>query len=311
VRQYRVCGLTIASDRVLPELAPSRPIRDPDWTVRTHRAVDIRPSWFQHVNFPDGRRWMSIARGRGRYVVKFWRLATFEIRLSTRQIRSMPAGRTPARTVRHLLLDQVVPLLAASRNRIALHASAVAAEGGAVAFVGGAGKGKSTIAALLAQAGCPVIADDCLLVERRRGRLVAVPNYPGVRLWPDAMKSLFAGGAPDEAPVAHYTTKRRVGASALPFARAPIPLARIYILGSGRSRRGPDVAIRPRGQVDSLFDLLKFVQCLDIGDRTRISAAFELVGAIVGSTPVKHLMFRRKLSRLHELRDAVLADVRR
>lgn len=309
MRRYRVCGLTIASDRPLPELVRTETSRGPQWTVRTRAPRDTRAAWFRHVRFPDGRRWMSIARRADIYTIKFWRLATFEIHLSQRLIVSRPAGRTPPETIRHLLLDQVIPLVAASRNRVALHGSAVAADGGAVAFVGAAGKGKSTVAALLARAAWPVIADDCLLVERRRGRLVVVPNYPGLRLWPDAVRALFGNGVRHSAPVAHYSTKRRVAAPAVPFARVPMPLRRIYVLGVAPRRSG-QVAIGHRAPAQAMLDLVGFVHCLDVHDRDRIRHIFELVSAIAAGTPIRTLTFRRTLSRLREVRDAVLADLR-
>lgn len=308
MRRYRVCGLTVASDRPLPELARAGARRGPLWTVRTRPPRDTRPAWFRHVRFPDGRRWMSIARAAGVYTVKFWRVATFEIHLAERLIVSMPARRTPPETVRHLLLDQVIPLIAASRNLVALHGSAVATNDGAVAFVGAAGRGKSTVAALLARMAWPVIADDCLLVERRRGRLVVVPNYPGLRLWPDAMLALF-GEARHSTAVAHYSAKRRIAAPTLPFARVPMPLRRIYVLGAV-PRRSDRVAIGLRAPAQAMLDLLGFVHCLDVHDRLRMSHAFELVGAIAAATPIRSLTFRRQLSRLHEVRDAVLADLR-
>jgi hypothetical protein len=309
VKQYRIGGIRIASDLSLPELVPARSRTIPDWTVRTASPRPIRLPWFRHVRFPGGRRWMSIARGENRYVVKFWRLATFDIDISDRLIRSMPGRRTPPETVRHLLLDQVLPLVAASRNRVTLHASAVGTKRGAIAFLGATGKGKSTIAALFAKAGWPVIADDCLLVERRRGQLVTLPNYPGLRLWPDAVNALFTRTT-RSTTVAHYSRKRRVGGTALPFARAPMPLARVYVLGGRVPGRRPGVVIERRGATSGMLDLLRFVHCLDTADRERISTAFDLLGAIAAATPIRTLTFRRTLSRLREVHDAVVADLR-
>jgi hypothetical protein len=298
----------VATDRALPELVSLRGSRRPDWTVRTRGSRIGRPAWFHHVSFPGGRRWMSIAGGGEHYVVRFWKLATFEIHLATRSIVSMPARRTPAETVRHLLLDQIIPLVVSSRDRIALHGSAVTVDGGAVAFVGAAGNGKSTLAAVLAQAGLPVIADDCLLVERRRGPLVAVPNYPGLRLWPDAADVLLPGASQTLARVAHYTPKRRVGASSLPFARSAVPLRRIYVLGGRRLAAGARVAIRGMAPGPGMVELLKCVHCLDVRDRARMGEIFDLLAAIAAATPIRSLAFRRSLPLLGHVRDAVLAD---
>lgn len=56
------------------------------------------------------------------------------------------------------------------RGRLALHASAVAGGGEAIAFAGPSGSGKSTLALQLAdRAGCAFLADDSLAVDRHEG----------------------------------------------------------------------------------------------------------------------------------------------
>jgi hypothetical protein len=191
---------------------------------------------------------------------------------------------------------------------MALHASAVVSESGAVAFVGSAGRGKSTVAALLAQSGWPVLADDCLVLERRGGALLAVPSYPGLRLWPDAAGALFSR-CHDFARVAHYSTKRRVGPPALPWRGRAVPLRRIYVLAGRPPTGGVRIAISPRTRREALFDLLAFAFCLDVEDRVRMGHVFDLAGQIAKTTPVRDLALARGLSRLNGLRAAVDADL--
>ena len=66
------------------------------------------------------------------------------------------------------------------RSRLVLQAGAIDTPLGAIALLGRTGIGKSTLAASLARAGFPLIADDFLLL---RDDIVAVPSYPGLRLW--------------------------------------------------------------------------------------------------------------------------------
>ena len=93
--------------------------------------------------------------------------------------------------MRHLLLDQVMPLVL-SRDRLVLHASAVATPAGAAAFIGFTGAGKSTLAASLSAAGFPILSDDCLVIERDGRGFLARPFYPGARLWPDSVHAVGA-----------------------------------------------------------------------------------------------------------------------
>jgi hypothetical protein len=74
---------------------------------------------------------------------------------------------------------------------VLLHASAVAMDGGAIAFAGQSGAGKSTLLGAFVAAGHTAIADDLLLVEpgaERPARLRAAPGY--LRLWPDSVRAL-------------------------------------------------------------------------------------------------------------------------
>ena len=60
-----------------------------------------------------------------------------------------PSPDADERAVRLCLLGPIVALIPHQRGRLILHASAVAVGGDAIAFLGGQGWGKSTIAAAL------------------------------------------------------------------------------------------------------------------------------------------------------------------
>ena len=72
-----------------------------------------------------------------------------------------------------------------------LHASAVAVDGGAVLLAGGSGAGKPSLAAAFVQRGYGLLADDIagVVVDRER-RATALPAFPCLRLWDDALDSL-------------------------------------------------------------------------------------------------------------------------
>jgi hypothetical protein len=64
-----------------------------------------------------------------------------------------------------LMAGSLAAFLHAARGRTVLHASAVAVDGSALAFVGPSNQGKSTLAALLCSEGASLIADDVLVID--------------------------------------------------------------------------------------------------------------------------------------------------
>jgi serine kinase of HPr protein (carbohydrate metabolism regulator) len=77
-----------------------------------------------------------------------------------------PPGRSAT-----FFLDTVMPLVLSVASRTVLHASAVEHEGEALLFVGASGRGKSTLASVLAGDDDAVMADDAVIIEDSR-RLV-------------------------------------------------------------------------------------------------------------------------------------------
>jgi hypothetical protein len=196
---YRVCDLILGSAVPLPELSPASDVH-PEWMFRPHRHRPLASAvrrWSHHVPAPDGTRFLS---------------ADFAISLRHRTIDCSPTPRTPFYTLRHLLLDHVIPLVLSTQRKLVLHASAVLGPGGVLAFMGPTGSGKSTLGLSLARHGCPVVADDFLLLHEENGRWVAVPSYEGVRLWPETVSELLGEGSAVHRDVSHYTAKQRLGA---------------------------------------------------------------------------------------------------
>jgi hypothetical protein len=98
-------------------------------------------------------------------------------------------------TVRHLLIDQVLPhYLVAAGARTVLHASSVGVQIGdssrAIVFLGPSGAGKSTTAAGCVAAGAALLADDFALLDFSGPNPALVPAGVGVRLWSDVARRI-------------------------------------------------------------------------------------------------------------------------
>lgn len=105
--------------------------------------------------------------------------------------REMIVGGAEPDMVRLLLTGSALTALLQQRNMVTLHASAVLIDGHAVGFYGKSGAGKSTTAAVLAQRGFPLIADDVLGLQVGEDKYVsAVPSFPKIGLWRNATEAL-------------------------------------------------------------------------------------------------------------------------
>jgi len=317
VPAYRWGDLAIRANFDLPELpgAGAFPETSHEWQVTLESgAPPQRPhrDWFHHWEFPDGREWVAFARDEGGYLLRFPGLVDFDIVPSARTIGGYPHPATPLPTLRHLLLDQVLPLVAGGRDQLALHGSAVAIGPGAVVFLGGSGYGKSTLAARLAQPGRALVTDDCCLVTRTASGFTVVPSYPGVRLDPGSVSDIFGDAGQRYASVAHYTTKVRVAGERphdLRFHDGRLPLARIYVIGSlAELHAATGVAIQRRTARAALFDLLNYTFHLDVGDPVRVREGFHLAADVALRHDVRSLVFPWDLSKSGAVADAILSD---
>ena len=194
------------------------------------------------------------------------------------------------RTIRHLLLDQVLPAALTSASRLVLHASAVRLAGRAIGFLGRAGAGKSTLAAAMTRCGASLVTDDALVVEGGSGELRAVPSYPGLRLWPGTGRLIdrSMGILPR---VADYSTKERWAVPELRFRGRTAPVAALFVVGSS-SRTRPFVS-RPLTGRRAVVALMRYTMLLDASDAASVRDAFEMAARIAREIPVSVLSVAR------------------
>lgn len=301
-RVYRVCGVRLRSAVALPELTRLAGQRA-DCTFEVSRAAppSFGVEWFHRWRSRPHGIWLRIGRGDQGYILRFPDLADFEVTGSGRRMVAYAPRALPAATLRHLLLDQVLPLALGRMGRLAIHASAVHVPGvGVVAFAGGPGSGKSTLAAALARQGCAVFSDDCLVIANRRETAWAIPSYPSVRLWPDAASRLGYRGR----PVAHYTDKVRVRARPLLSGHRPARLCALFLL-SPPSSHIRALSVSPRSPLDGFIGLTRTTYLLDIEDRAALIRLFNQLGALSEHVPMAGLRLPRNRRRLPELAQEV------
>jgi len=319
VHRYRAYGLSFDSDVKIPELsgaANGDAPNAPDLRVRlaSRFQVRLRPRKIVSTRtFEAGRPWLSCWRLRDGYLLRFFRIADFRISADGREIACIRhAARTSLNTIRHLLLDQVFPMVLNLRGREAIHATAVIVAGAAAAFLGPAGAGKSTLAASFMLAGCRALGDDCLALDAG-ARIRAIPAYPGFRLWTDSAEALNAD-ASGAIPVADYTAKVRMLARqcADGFPRRPVPLSALYRLMRVRKHRGlaPKAPLierlKPR---DAMMELVGSSFPLDIADSAMLARHFQVMQRVAREVPFSRVMVPDDFGALPSVRDAILSDL--
>lgn len=307
---YRICGLTLASSLALPELPEAvAPGSDCSFDITDSLGLEGETiAWFHSWPLHDGSTWLAFGR-RGRdYLLRFPGRADFAVCAGGRRIRCRPSPGVPEATIRHLLLDQVVPLVLSHRGRVVLHASAVTTPSGAVGFVGSAGQGKSTLSAGFSKEGYPVLADDALAIEEHEGRLFALPSYPGLRLWPEHAAALF-DDARELETVADYTEKRRLGPRRgdAGFSQSPSPLRRLYLLSPKDAAEGLDGAqFTPIGPRETVMALIAHAYHLDITDTARLGQELHQLSRLASRRLCYELAYPRDLALLPSVRAAIL-----
>jgi hypothetical protein len=306
---YEIAGLAMSTPFVVPELrdAGDRPV---DWQV----VEGPRPSGegldpVFEVRTADDRLWMTLCGAPGRFTVSFEGQVDFGIDVAERVVTYAPREGVEATSLRHLLIDQVVPHLLAAEGELVIHASAVAVDGRAVAFIGPSGAGKSSLAAAWVQHGATLLADDFVLLREADVGYDATVAYPSLRLWSDSA-DFFAGSAESLPVVNGYSSKRRWASA--PPADTTLPLRAIVILGDSPPQQAPVCGIaRVRG-ADAFAVLYRQGFRIARDDRELQRADLLRFTELARTIPMLYLEHRRDYAVLGEVVDvlgAALADL--
>jgi hypothetical protein len=304
--RYRVCQLVVESNVPLPELAHAN-------GGSPHCRLEVLPGgegfagevdWFHRRTSPEDETWLRFGDLDGDYLLRFRDEGDFLISPDGRDVQCLPRPGTAESTIRHLFLDQIVPLVLSRRESLVLHASAILTSQGVIAFVGKSGQGKSTLAACFGQSGFRLISDDYVVLRKKMTRderaeeWVAIPSYPGVRLWPETSEGIFSV-PPESSEIARYTDKRRVSDPALiPFAEGPSALRCLYFLNDGEEGLQPEPALlclRPR---EAFMNLVRCAFNLDIRDKTVLERQFDAIGQVSAQVPCFQLNYAREFATL-------------
>lgn len=136
--------------------------------------------------------------------------------------------------LRLVLTGPVLGVLLAQRDYLAFHAAVVAHpdERSAIAIVGAKGMGKSTMAAALYNAGCPMMSDDIMAVVPRDDRAFTQAGFPHAKLWKTSARALVARHEKLAALAPGFGKRARPVRDR--FLDAILPLRAVLVLDEGR-----------------------------------------------------------------------------
>ncbi|GLK71377.1 hypothetical protein KHC23_11385 [Ancylobacter dichloromethanicus] len=223
-----LCGWRIRSAIPLPELMPwTVDERPADLTVEIGEVPERLPGGREASSFlqvdDDGACLLGVPEV-GRFLVRPSGAIT---------IRPLPEA-SPAE-IRLFLLGSVLGFICHQHGLLPLHGSCVEMDGGAVAFCGHSGVGKSTLALNFARRGRRVLSDDVCVIESVDQVLVR-PSFPRLKLWRDTIE--------DAALSTEGLERNRRGQEKYHYLvheagfREPLPLRAIFLLraaGPGES----------------------------------------------------------------------------
>ncbi len=319
---YVIYGLRLVSDRPIPGLIPieSRQSAPPDLTVRfdsdeAHAAQERSAEealWYTtDILDAQGNPALKIWKGKngGEYSIRYSHGLTFLVNASVTAITIRHDEPMFAEDIAAFLLGPVLGIILRLRGVTCLHASAVTFEGKAVAFVGTAGAGKSTTAALFAQRGHAVLSDDIVTLLEREDSFYVSPAYPFLNLWPHslAMLSVSPSALLPEFPNA---AKRRKALEAGPsrFQRDALPLGAIYLLGEREAGSRAPAIVEPTPQ-DALMSLVGNTYGNRLLDSAMRAEEFSVLGRLVKMLPVRRVVAHEDPVQLTRLYDVISADI--
>ncbi len=230
----------------------------------------------------DGVPTYRFTRCGDRVLASFYSLADFELDLAQRRIVSHPRPGTDRAIIPILLTGTITAFLLSMDGALVLHASAVEVDGGALAFIGYSGQGKTTLATLFCAAGYLLVTDDVLPVAvDGQGTATCAPGGILLRVRPkaEAVIGHFATGVPKglTADGRHGVSPPVTGAARLILRAAIVPLP---------DREHPHCGSRRLGPTEAVMTLTRFQRIEGWKSSQDLRAQFTMITQVVDSVPV-------------------------
>ena len=275
--------------------------------VAPHRQFSVDSEPFHTFESDNGAVWTEFYRTPKGYLLRFPDLADFEVSRSGEKVVGIPVAGTDENTLEHLYLNQAMPLACSRQGRPTFHASVVTVRGGCIAFLGGTGMGKSTLAASFALNGAAFLTDDALLLEESDDVVLASPSHASVRLWDDSANALVRDGRKQTASYISYSEKARLLAGGdLKFVNDSLPLLAAYHLIFNET---DNIEINALAGSERHMAWIENSFLLDIEDPALLTQHFDWTHRIADRVPTFSLDYPRDYGMLDRVRQEISKHV--
>ena len=254
--------------------------------------------WAQSATLPDGstyRRWTDAFE--------------FLVMPDARQIYARRLRNTHHEALLAYLLVDALSFSLVRLGREPLHATTVARDGGAVAFIGPSGAGKSTLAALLLDGACRLLTDDMLVLRGDGDGFLAQPGPPRIKLY-RTIADRVLGSAYAGIPMNADTEKLIIPLDGAQAAAVPHPLVALYVIDADNhadTRGKPSIqTLTPASAVPVI---LAATASHYPSERDRLARQFGFVTRLAQQVPARVLSYRHDPEAMRSVRDAVLGDL--
>ena len=234
--------------------------------------------------------------------------AIFAISPSADGVTCELAAGADERNVRHILIDHVLPRIAAARGSFVLHSSGVRVDDEVVLFLGDSGAGKSTIAAHFQRRNGLLLSDDCFLLAPNSASVTACPTYGSLRLLPASITAIYGPESSllDTAPVAADNPKMRILSPAWEGEPTPLPVRHCFVLDMATDAgTSEDVSYEPLSNRDAVLALVRNSFRLDVTGKHALGDALHKASELAPHLIVGRLGYPRDLAAIPRLLDLV------
>lgn len=282
---YTAYNLGIQSELPLPELIATESV--PDVFVRFGKLASL-----PQIKNNGGNQFLGEVAEVGMFLVQ-----------DGCEIVIDPAPGLDESILRTLILGPILSVLLRQRGLLVLHASSIATNDGAVAFLGGSGWGKSTLAEAFHAQGYSILTDDVMAVQTETDHPIVFPGFPQVKLWPEAAASI--GHAPESLPLLHSQTEKLAHRLTRGFLQTPLPLKRIYLLGKGNHHE-----IVPLQSQEAFLELVRHSHAVSLLNAPDfVSSHLRQCTSVVKDVPIYRLKRQLSLAALPDLVKLVEVDL--